>query len=120
MLKNQLLSFSVISILIFFFLLVAFSPASDTLETIQTDTTDSTDNIVATYKNVDILEVTEWCEPEKIENVDVVVRTQNSGPLKIVYTKKDQSKCEITLVEGVTVKIFSHIDKKLLKTYGKI
>ena len=118
--NNQLLSFGAIAILIYFFLFVTFSRASDTLETIQIDTTNITDKIIATYKNVDILEETEWCEPEKIENVDVIVKTEESGLYKIVFTKEKLGTVEILLIEGVMVKIFSHDNNKLLKTYGRI
>lgn len=116
--KNKLFLFGVIAILIYLFLFVTSSRASDTLETIQTDTTENTDTIVATYNNVDIVEETEWGAREKTENVDVVVKTKDSGPFVIIVTKGKHSTCEIRLIKGVIVKIFSHDTNKLLDVYG--
>ena len=71
------------------------------------------------YTNVNVRLETEWADPEEVQNVDVVVLALSDGSKQIVLFRKYEKIMEITVIDGVKVKIFDADNGKLLKTYSK-
>jgi hypothetical protein len=71
------------------------------------------------YTNVNVVLETEWMEPEEVNNVDVVVLALSDGSKQIVLFRKYEKIMEITVIDGVKVKIFDADNGKLLKTFSK-
>ena len=70
------------------------------------------------YTNVNVVMETEWGEPEEVINVDVVVLSLTDGTKQIVLFRKFNKIMEISIIEGVKVKILDTDTGKLLKTYS--
>jgi len=71
------------------------------------------------YTNVNVVLETEWMEPEEVNNVDVVILALSDGSKQIVLFRKYEKIMEITVIEGVKVKIFDADNGKLLRTFSK-
>ena len=71
------------------------------------------------YTNVNVVLETEWMDPEEVNNVDVVVLALSDGSKQVVLFRKYEKIMEITVIEGVKVKIFDADNGKLLKTFSK-
>ncbi len=109
----------VISFMLVFFLVMAMSvfsapPQEDTTKT----TVIETDSVV-TYHHVDVLVEAEWGEPEKNEDVTAEVIMKNKEAEKIILSGGDYKTCEVSLIEGIVVKIYNHKTGKLIKTLQK-
>lgn len=94
--------------------------AASQTDTTQTDTTRTQiiqSDSSTTYTHVDVVVETEWGNPEKNENVTAEVVFKNGKADYVAMTGKRYKKCEITLMEGMKVKIYERKTGKLLKTY---
>ena len=69
------------------------------------------------FENVDVVIETDWGTSEKTESVDVLVVNVNDEPAQIILAKKKVKVSEISLMEGVVIKIYNHETGELLKTY---
>jgi hypothetical protein len=69
------------------------------------------------FENVDVVIETDWGTTEKTESVDVLVVNVNDEPAQIILAKKKKKVSEISLMEGVVIKIYNHETGELLKTY---
>jgi hypothetical protein len=70
------------------------------------------------YTNVNVIMETEWSEPEEVINVDVIVLQMTDGTKQIVLFRKFNKIMEITVLDGVKVKVIDADTGKLLKTYA--
>jgi len=77
---------------------------------------DSTEKVVPTYKNVDVVIETDWAEPDKSENVDVIIKSGDKKTTGLIIIYRDFQRCEITLIPGIVVRIYAHKTGKLIKT----
>jgi len=68
------------------------------------------------YSNVDVVVQCEWGSSEKHLGVDVVAINKDNHKNIIIY-KDECVKCEISILEGVVVKIFKHNSTSILKIY---
>lgn len=111
---------SVVSIIFVFFFLFTNSHAATFSDTTQTDTTQpqiiESDTSI-TYTHVDVVVETEWGDPEKNEDVTAEVGFKDGKPDHVIFMGARHKKCEISLMEGMQVKIYNHKTGKLLKTY---
>lgn len=91
---------------------ISDTTATDTTETqvVESDT-----NVV--YTNVDVLVESDWSKPERTDRVAVEILFKNKKPDKVLMRGAGYKMCEITLMEGMTVKIYNHKTGKLVKTY---
>jgi len=71
------------------------------------------------YTDVNVVMETEWTDPEQVNNVDVVVLALSDGTKQIVLFRKYEKIMEISVIDGVKVKIFDSDNGKLLKTFSK-
>lgn len=71
------------------------------------------------YINVKVVLETEWMEPEEVNNVDVIILALSDGSKQVVLFRKYEKIMEITVIEGVKVKIFDAENGKLLRTFSK-
>ena len=90
---------------------------SDTTQTDTTQTQIVQSDTSITYTHVDVVVETEWGDPEKNEDVTAEVGFIDGKPDHVVFMGARHKKCEISLMEGMTVKIYNHKTGKLLKTY---
>ena len=70
------------------------------------------------YTNVNVVMETEWSDPEEVANVDVVVLSLTDGTKQVVLFRKFNKIMEITIIDGVKVKVHDADTGKLLKTYS--
>lgn len=90
---------------------------SDTTQTDTTQTQIIQSDTSITYTHVDVVVETEWGDPEKNEDVTAEVGFKDGKPDHVVIMGARHKKCEVTLMEGMTVKIYNRKTGKLLKTY---
>jgi len=70
------------------------------------------------FTNVDVVVECEWSpEPIKSESVNVVEITKNEKPVSLILMKGLKKESELSIIKGVTIKVFDHDSGKLLKTY---
>ena len=69
------------------------------------------------FEGVDVVIETDWGTSEKTESVDVLVVNVNDEPVQLILAKKKKKISEISIMEGVVIKIFDHDTGELLKTY---
>jgi len=69
------------------------------------------------YENVDVVIETAWGTTEKTESVDVLVVNVNDEPAQLILARKKQKLSEISLMDGVVIKIYNHDNGELIKTY---
>ena len=67
------------------------------------------------FEGVDVVVETAWGTTDKIESVDVLVLFKNQKPTGLVMARDRQKISEVTLVEGVVVKLLDHQTGKVLK-----
>ncbi|MCK6622704.1 MAG: hypothetical protein HUU32_18660 [Calditrichaceae bacterium] len=84
-------------------------------DTTETQVVESDTNVV--YTNVDVVVESDWSKPERTERVSVEILFKNKKPDKVLMKGAGYKMCEITLMEGMTVKIINHKTGKLIKTY---
>lgn len=113
-------AFSAISNIFVIFFLFTNSHAATFSDTTQTDTAQTQiieSDTSTTYTHVDVVVETEWGDPEKNDDVTAEVEFKDGKPVHIVFMGARHKKCEISLMEGMQVKIYDHKTGKLLKTY---
>jgi hypothetical protein len=71
------------------------------------------------YENVDVVMEMAWSDAIKTVGVNVVVISHNEEPVQLVLMKKKQKVCEITLMDGVVVKVYNHESGELVATFSK-
>jgi hypothetical protein len=69
------------------------------------------------FENVDVVIETAWGTTEKTESVDVLVVNVNDEPAQLILARKKQKLSEISLMDGVVIKIYNHDTGELIKTY---
>ena len=69
------------------------------------------------FENVDVVMETDWGTSEKTESVDVLVVNVNDEPAQLILARKKVKLSEISIMEGVVIKIYNHETGELLKTY---
>ncbi len=69
------------------------------------------------FENVDVVLETDWGTSEKTESVDVLVVNVNDEPAQLILARKKVKLSEISIMEGVVIKIYNHETGELLKTY---
>jgi hypothetical protein len=70
------------------------------------------------YSNVDVVVEFEWSpEPIKSEDVNVIEITKNEKPTALLLMKGLKKESELSIVKGVTIKVYDHKTGELLKTY---
>ncbi len=72
-----------------------------------------------TYENVDVVLELAWADAETTLAVDIVVVKQNEEPVQIVLIRKKTKLSEITLMDGVVVKVYDHENGQLLAIFSK-
>jgi type 1 fimbria pilin len=105
---------------VFIFFCCNRAEAATFSDTTQTDTAQTQiiqSDTSTTYTHVDVVVETEWGGPEKNEDVTAEVGFKDGKPDHVVMRGVRYKQCEITLMEGMTVKIYNHKTGKLLKTY---
>lgn len=90
---------------------------SDTTQTDTTQTQIVQSDTSTIYTHVDVVVETEWGEPERNDNVTAEVGFKDGKPDHVVIMGARHKQCEISLMEGMKVKIYDHKSGKLLKTY---
>jgi hypothetical protein len=90
---------------------------SDTTQIDTTGTQIIQSDTSTTYTHVDVIVETEWGDPEKNEDVTAEVGFKDGKPDHVVMMGARHKKCEVTLMEGMKVKIYDRKTGKLLKTY---
>ncbi len=101
--KYQLLP---VTILLFIFVAFAYAGGSDYVSISDPN-----------FENVDVVIETDWGTSEKTESVDVLVVNVNDEPVQIILAKKKKKVSEISIMEGVVIKIYNHDTGELLHTY---
>ena len=71
------------------------------------------------YENVDVVMELAWGDPVTTEDVDLIVITHNDEPVQVVIMRKKKKLTEITLMDGVVVKVYNHENGQLLATISK-
>ena len=71
------------------------------------------------YENVDVVMELAWSDAVKTVDVNVVVISHNDEPVQLVLMKKKKKVCEITLMDGVVVKVYKHDSGELVATFSK-
>jgi len=69
------------------------------------------------YKNVDVFIEYDWGDEEQDLNVDLYEDTKNENQVIILLLPNGMHK-EITIFIGITVTVYEHETKNLLKTYS--
>lgn len=90
---------------------------SDTTRVDTTETRVVESDTNAVYTNVDVVVESDWSKPERTERVSVEILFKNKKPDKVLMKGAGYKLCEITLMEGMAVKIYNHKTGKLIKTY---
>ena len=112
-------AFSAVSIILAVFFLITTSHAATFSDTTQVDT--SKQQIIEsdtsiTYTKVDVLVQSDWGDPEKTEDAIADIILENGTPAKVIIRGVQHKTCEVTLMAGLTVKIYDHKTGKLLRT----
>jgi hypothetical protein len=71
------------------------------------------------YENVDVVMELAWSDAVTTEAVDIIVITHNEEPVQVVLLRKKKKLTEITLMDGVVVKVYNHENGELLATFSK-
>jgi len=72
-----------------------------------------------TYENVDVVLELAWSDADTTVAVNVIVVKLNEEPVQIVLLRKKTKLNEITLIDGVVVKVYNHENGQLLATFSK-
>lgn len=70
------------------------------------------------YKNVDVTIEYAWSDMERYDKVEAIVKLVAKKPVAIIVVLPDGTKYEVTLIDEVTVKLFSHDTGKLIRAFG--
>lgn len=68
------------------------------------------------YKNVDVLINYGWGDPERINNVNAIIKMEKKVAVAVIVEKPGGTKIEFTLKYGIVIKLFDHKTGKLLRT----
>ena len=72
-----------------------------------------------TYENVDVVMELAWADAETTLAVDLIVVKQNEEPVQIILLRNKTKLSEITLMDGVVVKVYDHENGQLLAIFSK-
>ena len=72
-----------------------------------------------TYANVDLLIETGWSDPERIDKVTIDLQYVTNEPHAIRYSAQGGEKNEIRIFPGMSVTIFDHDSRGVLKKIVK-
>jgi archaellum component FlaG (FlaF/FlaG flagellin family) len=112
-------AFLLLFIIFIITLFIATSSAETLSDTTRIDTSkqqiiESDTSII--YTKVDVLVQSDWGDPEKTEDVMAEIIMKDGKPVKVIFKGVRHKTCEVTLMAGLTVKIYDHKAGKLLKT----
>ncbi|MGD9898364.1 MAG: hypothetical protein AB7T22_04465 [Calditrichaceae bacterium] len=96
--------------MVFLFVLMIGSNASAARLYADADSTE----IKPDFKNVNVVVEYEWKDSETLEKVEVYLHLDTKEPYVEIIASEFR-KCEISIIEGITVKIFDSQTGKLLK-----
>ncbi len=97
--------------MVFLFVLMIGSNASAAGFSVDADTTE----IKPDFKNVNVVVEYEWKDSETLEKVDVYLHLDAKEP-NVELIASEFRKCEISIIDGIVLKIFDSQTGKLLKT----
>jgi len=100
--------YQIVLFIVIFFALIAFANAGESDYVTISD---------PNFENVDVVMETDWGTSEKTESVDVLVVNVNDEPAQLILARKKVKLSEISIMEGVVIKIYNHETGELLKTY---
>lgn len=103
-------------VLMVFFNVIAFAAVSDTTQTDTTQTQVIESDTTIVFTHVDVVVETEWGEPEKNENTTAELILKDGKAEKLIFMGEQHKKCEVTVMEGLTIKIYNRKTGKLIKT----
>ncbi len=57
-----------------------------------------------------------WGDPERIDNINVIVKLEKKVAVAVIVQKPDGTKFEFALKYGIVIKLFDHKTGKFIRT----